>query len=264
MTSGNPNSMHQASSDPAAGERREVIVVEDDRALAQAAARRLVARVTAAKDRAAVCLTGGSSPEGLYRLLSEDPWRGEVPWDRVHWFMGDDRFVAQDDPLSNMGVARRLFLDRVGAPRGNVHPIPTDTNYPEGAARLYAEELHRFYGADRLDPARPLFDLVLMGLGGDGHTASLFPHAAALEERERWVVGVAKAGMEPFVPRVTLTFPALAATREMLFLVNGASKRDVLRRVLSGADLPAAHAHANGALVWLVDRAAAPEDQHAQ
>ena len=237
--------------------KREVVVVADAGALAEAAAQRLVNRVTR-ENRAAVCLTGGSTPEGLYGLLAQEPWRAVVPWDRVHWFMGDDRFVPEDDPLSNMGMARRLFLNRVPAPRQNVHSIATDTNYPEGAARLYADELKRFYGADRLDPSRPLFDLVLMGLGTDGHTASLFPHSPALDEQECWVVGVAKAGMEPFVPRVTLTFPALASTREMLFLVDGANKRSILSRVLSGEDLPAQRVYADGELVWLVDRAAAP------
>jgi 6-phosphogluconolactonase len=247
----------------AASAHRKIIVVADDRSLAETAAWRLVARVKAAKDRAAVCLTGGSSPEGLYRLLAEEPWRSEVPWQRVHWFIGDDRFVAENDPLSNMGMARRLFLDRVKAPCQNIHAIETGTNYPEAAARLYAEELQNFYGAERLDPARPLFDLVLMGLGGDGHTASLFPNSPALEEKERWVLGIAKAGMEPFVPRVTLTFATLASTREMLFLVDGAGKREILRRVLAGEDLPAARARADGDLVWLLDRAAAPEENHA-
>lgn len=234
----------------------ELIVVADAAAVAAAAARRLVNRVTQ-KDRAAVCLTGGSSPQGLYLLLTQEPWRSDVPWDRVHWFMGDDRFVMESDPLSNMGMARRLFLDRVGAPRRNIHPIATDANYPEGAARLYEEELKGFYGADRLDAARSLFDLVLMGLGSDGHTASLFPHSPALDEKEHWVVGIAKAGMAPFVPRVTLTFPALASTREMLFLADGADKCDILSRVLSGENLPAQRAYSNGDLVWLVDRAAA-------
>ena len=192
-------------------------------------------------------------------MLAEEPWRGKVPWDRVHWFMGDDRFVPQSDPLSNMGMARRLFLAAAGAPRGNIHPIPTDANYPEGAANIYEDELKSFYGAERLDPARPLFDLVLMGLGPDGHTASLFPGSRALDEKNRWVVAVTKAGMEPFVPRVTLTFPALASTREMLFLVDGPGKRDILQRVFAGEDLPGSRAHSDGELVWLLDRAAAPE-----
>jgi 6-phosphogluconolactonase len=241
---------------------REIIVVGDGKAIAETAAQRLIKRLNDAKDRAAVCLTGGSSPEGLYRLLADEPWRSKVPWDRVHWFMGDDRFVPENDPLSNMGMARRLFLDKVPAPRGNVHAIPTDAIYPEGAANLYQDTLSEFYGAERLDPARPLFDLVLMGVGPDGHTASLFPGSLPLEEKQRWVVGVAKAGMEPLVPRVTLTFPALASTREMLFIADGAGKRDILRRVFSGKDLPAARAHSDGALIWLLDRAAAPEAGH--
>jgi 6-phosphogluconolactonase len=243
----------------AAHQHREVIVVADPPAFAEAAAKRLIARVKNGKDRAAVCLTGGSSPEGLYRLLASEPWRNEVPWDRVHWFMGDDRFVWESDPLSNMGMARRLFLNHVRAPSANVHAIATDANYPEAAARLYEDDLKQFYGADKLDPARPLFDLVLMGLGDDGHTASLFPGSAALDEKDRWVVGVAKSGMEPFVPRVTLTFPALASTREMLFLVDGANKHNVVRSVLNAEDVPAARAYAKGELVWLLDRAAALE-----
>jgi 6-phosphogluconolactonase len=236
----------------------DIVVVDNAAALAQAAAERLIIRVTQ-KDRAAVCLTGGSTPEGLYRLLGDEPWRSEVPWDRVHWFIGDERFVPESDPLSNMGMARRLFLDGVRAPRQNIHPIATDANYPEGAARLYEEDLKAFYGADRLDLARPLFDLVLMGLGADGHTASLFPNSPALAEKARWVLAVSKAGMEPFVPRVTLTFAALASTHEMLFLVDGTHKRNILSRVLSGDDLPANRAYSDGDLVWLIDRAAAPE-----
>jgi 6-phosphogluconolactonase len=250
--------LHEAAMNNAPS-RRKIVIAEDSAALAQLAAQRLVERVTG-KERAAVCLTGGSSPAGLYRLLAEEPWRRDVPWDRVHWFIGDDRFVAESDPLSNIGAAHRLFLDRAGAPAANIHPIATDAKDPDAAARRYEDELKAFYGAARLDPARPLFDLVLMGLGGDGHTASLFPHSPALDEKERWVLGIAKAGMEPFVPRVTLSFPTLASTREMLFLIDSADKRTVLGRVFAGEDLPARHAYSNGELVWLVVRAAAPEN----
>ncbi len=238
-------------------QRPQVITVADAAALAATAAERLVNRVRE-RERAAVCLTGGSTPQGLYRLLATGPWRSKVPWERVHWFMGDDRFVPESDPLSNIGAARRAFLDHVNAPQQNIHPIATNAGDPDRAARVYEQELKDFYGAERLSSRLPLFDLVLMGLGGDGHTASLFPHAPALDEKERWVVGVPKAGMEPYVPRVTLTFPALGSAREMLFLVDGADKRDILRRVLAGEDYPAHRARADGELVWLVDRAAAP------
>lgn len=246
-------------------DKRKVITVADEDALAKAAAERLLARMPTSSPamgggRAAVALTGGSSPEGLYRLLAQEPYRSRVPWERVHWFIGDDRFVPPDDPLSNMGMARRLFLDRVGAPPANVHPMATTAETPQAAAQLYESELKRFYGAERFDPARPLFDLVLMGLGSDGHTASLFPGAPALDETDRWVVGVDKAHLAPFVPRVTLTFPALALTREMLFLVSGEEKRAILARVLASDDLPAARAYADGELIWLVDRAARGTD----
>ncbi|MBO0717820.1 MAG: 6-phosphogluconolactonase, partial [Rhizobiales bacterium] len=180
----------------------QIVIVADSGAVAQTAARRLIDRVKHG-DRSAVCLTGGSSPLGLYHLLAEDPLRREVPWTRVHWFMGDDRFVPESDPLSNMGAARRAFLDRASVPPQNIHPIPTAANDPAVAAQRYEDELKQFYGADRLDPSQPLFDLVLMGLGPDGHTASLFPNSPALDEKQHWVVGVPKAGMEPFVPRVT-------------------------------------------------------------
>jgi len=240
----------------------DIVITPDAETLAETAAKRMLDRIGQSLDRAAICLTGGAGPLRLYQLLALEPYRSRVPWDRVHWFMGDDRFVPTDDSLSNMGQARRGFLDGV-APASNIHSIATDVANAESAARLYEEELKRFYGTDRLDPERPLFDLVLMGLGVDGHTASLFPHAPALDEKERWVVDVEKAGLEPFVPRVTLTFPLLASTREMLFLVSGRDKSEILGRVLSGEDLPASRARSNGDLVWLVDRAAALEDQHA-
>jgi 6-phosphogluconolactonase len=246
-----------------AANERKIVVVKDAEAIAANAAERLLARIAQATGPAAICLTGGSSPERLYQLLALEPYRSRLPWDRAHWFVGDDRFVPAHDRRSNIGMARRLFLDRVAVPPENIHAIATTPGSPDMAARLYEAELKRFYGREHLDPALPLFELVLMGLGADGHTASLFPNAPALREQERWVVAVEKAGHEPFVPRVTLTFPALASTREMLFLVSGKDKRDILARVLSGEDLPGNRARSDGELAWLVDRAAMREDQHA-
>lgn len=236
----------------------EIIRVPDAAAVAQAAAERLIARLEANSERLAVCLTGGSSPERLYRLLASEPYRNRIPWRRVHWFMGDERFVPPEDFRSNMAMARRLFLDTC-APPENVHPIPVQAGTTRDAARRYEIALQTFYGSGRLDPARPLFDLVLMGLGPDGHTASLFPNDAVLDEDTRWVVGVAHANVAPLVPRVTLTLTTLASCREMLFEVSGADKRAILARVLNDEDLPAARARSLGNTIWLVDAAALPE-----
>ncbi len=149
---------------------RHVIPVSDAQALAKAAADRVMARITANRERISICLTGGSGPKQLYQLLATDRYRSRIPWDRVHWFIGDERFVPANDPLNNMGMARQIFLDSC-APASNIHPIPTDTVDPEQAARRYESELKSFYGATRLDSSRPLFDVVLMGVGPDGHAA---------------------------------------------------------------------------------------------
>jgi 6-phosphogluconolactonase len=239
---------------------RRLITASDPIALAKIAADRMLARAGATTDSVAICLTGGSGPQLLYRLLATDDWRDQMPWSRVHWFIGDERFVPANDPLSNMGAARRTFLDRC-APASNIHPIPTDFGSPDEAALCYERELRSFYGADSFDPVRPLFDLVLMGVGPDGHTASLFPSHAALSETTHWVVGVPESPVVPFVPRITLTLPALGCCREMLFEVTGSEKRAILTRVLAGENLPANRAHSlTGDTVWLVDRAALPEN----
>jgi 6-phosphogluconolactonase len=243
----------------APADHRKIISVADPAALAKAAAERIVARVAANKGRVAICLAGGSSPKQLYQLLATEAYRSQIPWDRVHWFVGDERFVPATDPLSNIAMMRDAFLDRC-APAANIHPIPTDSADPKEAAGRYERELKSFYGANELDWARPLFDVVLLGVGPDGHTASLFPGYPAVEETERWVIEVPKAHIEPFVPRVTLTLPALGSCREMLFEASGAGKRAILTRVFGGEDLPANHAHSNGETLWLVDAAALPEN----
>jgi 6-phosphogluconolactonase len=244
----------------AVNDNRRVIEVADPTALAAAAAEHVLARTAANRGRVAICLTGGSSPKQLYQLLATESYRNRLPWHRVHWFIGDERFVPANDPLHNMGMARAAFLDRC-APPEHIHPIPTtDSTDPDRAAALYQRELQSFYGADTLDSARPLFDLVLMGVGPDGHTASLFPGDPALGETAHWVVGVPKANVAPFVPRVTLTLPALASCHEMLFEVAGTDKRAILSRVFAGDNLPANRARSTGETVWLVDRAAIPEN----
>jgi len=242
----------------AEGDRRKVIAVADAGALATRAADRVLARIAENSGRIAICLTGGSSPKQLYQLLATDAYSSKIPWDRVHWFIGDERFVPVGDARNNMAMARDIFLDRL-APASHIHPIPTDIASPQQSAARYEDELKSFYGAEQLDAARPLFDLVLMGAGLDGHTASLFPGYAEIEETRRWVVGVPKANVEPYVARVSLTLPVLACCREMLFEAAGTAKQAILTRVFSGENLPAARARSNGETVWLVDRAALPE-----
>ncbi|GEP05463.1 6-phosphogluconolactonase [Methylobacterium oxalidis] len=232
-------------------------VLPDAEAVARAAADHLVAVCADAPgDRVAVCLSGGSTPKRLYALLAGPDYVDRVPWSCIHWFFGDDRVVPWDDPLSNVRMAREAFGHGGPIPATHLHFIPSDLG-AEAGARAYARTLEDFYGTGRLDPARPLFDLVLLGLGEDGHTASLFPGKPALAEADAWAAPVPEAGMTPFVPRITLTYPALASSRWVLFLVTGAGKRDPLRRLAAGEDLPAAHVTSAGQVVWLVDAAAA-------
>jgi 6-phosphogluconolactonase len=243
----------------AANQDRRVIAAADPAAMAKAAADRIVARIIANGERVAICLAGGSSPKQLFELLATDAYRSKIPWDRVHWFIGDERFVPVDNPFNNMSMARNAFLDQC-APSANVHPIPIDSADPGEAARRYEAELKAFYGAGKLTPERPLFDVVLLGVGPDGHTASLFPGYPAVEETTRWVIEVPKANVEPFVPRISLTLPTLASCREMLFEAGGAGKRAILTRVFDGEDLPANRAHSEGETIWLLDTAALPEN----
>ncbi|MCJ2080899.1 6-phosphogluconolactonase [Methylobacterium sp. J-090] len=229
-------------------------ILPDAESVARAAADRLVALCAAAPDRPiAICLSGGSTPKRLYALLAGPDYRDALPWARLHWFFGDDRHVPWDDAASNVRMAREAFA-AAPIPVENLHGIPTDGTL-EADAAAYAKALKDFYGADRLDPDRPLFDLVLLGLGEDGHTASLFPGKPALDETTAWVAPAPEAGLAPFVPRITLTFPALASARSILFLATGEAKRVPLERRAGGEALPAFHV--TGPVTWLVDRAAA-------
>jgi 6-phosphogluconolactonase len=237
------------------GGESEIVVRSDAEALAEYAAAWLTERVQVAGERASVSVSGGSTPKRLYELLAGPKYRDAFPWQRVHWFWGDERFVPKDDPLSNYRMVREALLDSAPIPPANVHPVPTEGMTPDEAAAAYERELKAFYGADRLNSARPLFDVMLLGLGEDGHTASLFPGISALEERTRWVVAVVGAKPEA---RITLTYPALESSRDVAFLVAGPAKREILARARAGAtELPSARVRPVGHLHWLVDRAAA-------
>jgi 6-phosphogluconolactonase len=211
--------------------------------------------LAAAKDGVfAVCLSGGSTPQGLYEHLAELPYRDRFPWPRAHWFWGDERFVPHNDSLSNYRMVREALLSRVPIPAINIHPIPTEGVSPDAAASAYGRELKTFYGAERLDPTRPLFDINLLGLGPDGHTASLFPGNAVLAERDKWVSAVIGAKPEA---RITLTYPALESSRNAAFLIAGDEKRPIFRRLRRGDDsLPAARLHPTGRLWMFADAAA--------
>lgn len=227
-------------------------VLADADALARRAADLMLAAARAKNGAFSVALSGGSTPKRLYRLLATMPF----PWVRTHWFWGDERFVPPDDSASNYRMTREALLSHVPAPADQIHAVPTVDLTSDAAAAQYEATLKEFHDAGQLTPDRPLFDIVLLGLGTDGHTASLFPGKPMLDERRRWV----GATDDPQgAPRITLTYPALESSRETIFLVAGADKKDRLREVLAGdKTLPAARLQPHGTLRFLVDRAASP------
>jgi 6-phosphogluconolactonase len=230
-------------------------ILRDPEALAARAADVLLEAATAAGGPLAIALSGGSTPRRLYELLAQESYRDRFPWDRLHVFWGDERFVSHGDARSNYRMADEALLAHVPIPRSNVHPVPTEGMTPEDAAREYERTLKSFYGAETLDPKRALFDVTLLGLGEDGHIASLFPGTKALSERERWVMAVTDG---PAEPRISLTYPALESSRAVVFLVAGAEKRAIFARVLRGdQDFPAARLRPFGSVTWLIDAAAA-------
>jgi 6-phosphogluconolactonase len=219
--------------------------------LAQNVAAWLCALAEAGGRRFSICLSGGSTPRLLYQQIATPAIASRFPWSRVHWFWGDERFVPQNDPDSNYQMARDALLSRVPIPTGNIHPIPTEGLSADEAAAAYETTLKKFYGADVLAPDRPLFDVTLLGIGENGHTASLFPGQPALQEKRRWAVATIGAD--------ALTYPVLDSSRDVAFLATGASKRDVVVRARAGdRALPAALVRPIGRLHWLTDRAAAP------
>ncbi len=240
---------------------RRVHVLTDAEAVARAAAReweRLASAAVSARGRFAVALSGGSTPRRLYEILAEPCVRVRVPWERVELFWSDERAVPPEHPESNYRTARVALLDPLELPAARIHRPEAERADLESAARDYEAEIARTLGG--APGAPPAFDLVLLGLGRDAHTASLFPRTSALAETRRWVV-------PNFVPglgseRLTFSFPLLNAAAEVVFLVAGAEKAEAVAEVLEGDPdpqrLPAQEVRPSaGTLVWLLDRAAA-------
>ena len=201
--------------------------------------------------RLTIALAGGRTPRALYRLLATE-FRDRMPWDQLHVFWGDERYVHRDDPRSNYRMARETLLDHVPIPAAQIHPMSTDFSRPPEAAEAYADVLRDVFGQ-----SDPQFDVILLGLGSDGHTASLFPQSPALREQAQPVLAV----MAPVPPpaRLTLTLPVLTRTHHVFVLLEGADKIAALDRVLApGADpdrYPAAGLiRGQGRLIWWVAR----------
>ncbi|MFQ5743742.1 MAG: 6-phosphogluconolactonase [Acidobacteriota bacterium] len=232
---------------------------------------RAAAAAITARARFVVALSGGSTPLGVYRRLASLPYAGSIAWERWHLFWGDERWVAPDNAGSNYGMARREMIDRMPLQREQVHPMPTDVGDPHEAARRYGETLRGCLAVSAEDP--PRFDLILLGIGADGHTASLFPGSAVLRERRRWVAAVEitddEAGRCSW--RLTLTLPVLNAAREVLFLAAGRNKAAAVAAALESSassrararertaeSLPAAMVQPReGKLTWYLDQEAA-------
>ncbi len=244
------------------GAGTEVVRVADPEAVSRAAADewvRCARAAVAARGGFTVALSGGSTPRRMLQLLAEPPFREQVDWARLDVFWGDERAVPPDDPDSNYGMARGALLSKVPVPSARVHRMAAERDDRDAAAQDYAAEIARTLGVPP-EGEPPAFDLVLLGMGPDGHTASLFPQTAALRETRRWVV-------RNYVPkfsadRLTLTAPILNRGATILFLVAGADKAPVLQEVLEGPPdperLPSQLIRpVAGRLVWLVDQAAA-------
>ena len=231
-------------------------VVPDPEALAHEAARRVVAiarEASAENGECSLVLTGGSTPRRLYELLAGEPYRSEMPWEAIDWFWGDERCVPPDDARSNFRLARETLLAKVPAERMRVHRIEGEA--PPDLAALAYEGVVREIVPDGG------FDLVLLGAGADGHTASLFPGHSALHERERWVLPVHERRADPVPDRVTMTFALLHRARATLVLAAGAAKRAVVHAVrtdpAAAARLYPAACMQGPTIAWLVDEAAA-------
>jgi 6-phosphogluconolactonase len=263
--------MHYRGELSMAYERIILRVFPDPEELAAAAAEQITAAAResiAARGRFTLCLTGGSSPRRAYTILAGAQGEAAIDWSRTYLFFGDERYVPHDDDRSNYKMVHDSLLQNPAIAADHVFAIPTHLPTPQQAAEEYAGVLQEFFG---YDVAWPEFDLVLLGMGDDGHTASLFPGATALKIKEdfassenagRWATASPPGVLPPPVDRVTLTFPVFNAARQVMFMVSGANKAPALADIFSGSasvrERPAKGIRpTTGQLLWLVDRPAA-------
>lgn len=235
---------------------KTVEVLPDKDALIDRAAQVVVERIKAAIAQRGMCtiaLAGGNTPRPLYEQLAKET----LPWRSLHIFWGDERYVPADHPDSNQGMARQVWLDHVPIPAPNIHPMPTEADDPLDAANQHESELQEMF---QTAPGEfPSFDIILLGIGDDAHTASLFPHTQALQVRDRLITVGQKDGQ----PRITFTSTLINHARTIIFLVAGVSKRPALQAIFAAeeddASYPARLIQPEGDIIWLLDQAAGQE-----
>lgn len=234
--------------------KKQVITLSDQQALVKQGLTLVLEKIEQALQQKGECtlvLSGGSTPKPLYEALAEHP----LPWDKIHIFWGDERYVSPDHPDSNQGMTRKVMLDRIEIPASNIYAMPTDSNDPAKDAQKYQTMLQEYF---KVSPgAFPAFDIILLGMGDDGHTASLFPHTEALKISDRWIT----VGSKDRQPRLTFTASLINHARCVIFLVAGASKQAALAEVFApdgDANMyPSRLIQPQGELWWLLDQTAA-------
>ncbi len=240
-----------------------IAIFDDKHTLSQNVAEyimRIVKESIALYGRFTIALTGGTTPGEAYSLLGSEPIKSQIDWQRVHIFWGDERCVPQNNPDSNFYLAQEVLLDKIAIPKSHIHPMPADQPDRDVASQAYTVEMQHTFGTNGI----PSFDLIHLGMGPEGHTASLFPHQASLHEIHRLVMPVSVPKPPP--DRLTFTPPLLNAARNVLFLVTGSDKAETLHAVLEGEYQPDEYPAqivrpTNGEVVWMLDRAVAQKIQ---
>ena len=203
-------------------------------------------------------ISGGGTPKKLFELLAAQPYKERMPWDKVHLFWVDERCVPDDHPDSNFNMAAASMISKVPLITQNVRAILAGLTPHDDVAKGYEGLMRADFGMEEAQGGFPEFDLILLGIGPDGHTASLFPDSAALEEKTRWVVAVPAPPLSPAVPRITMTLPAINNAGNVAFLVSGDGKKEVVDAILddrekAAENYPAARVNPSGALHWFID-----------